>query len=138
MAKGTSVERMSQFIRDASGAGISVRTSMMVGYPGETARDVDDSVRFVETHEPFLDRISLARFKAIPGTRFHEFYERTPERYRDLLDFAWNLRYGRAHYQYADASHRSHRRSTARLLKLVHRINSKPLRHEAQPFMGLM
>jgi anaerobic magnesium-protoporphyrin IX monomethyl ester cyclase len=138
MAKGTSMERMSQFIRDASGAGISVRTSIIVGYPGETARDVDETVRFVETHEAFLDRISMARFKAIPGTRFHEFYERTPERYRDLLDFSWNPRYGRAHYQYAHASQRSHRRSTAHLIRLVHRINSKPLRHEAQPFMGLM
>ena len=38
MAKGTQIERTSQFIRDAHAVGLSVRATMMLGYPGRRAR----------------------------------------------------------------------------------------------------
>ena len=47
MAKGTSLERTSQFIGDAHGAGLSVRTTMMLGYPGEDAADVAQTIDFL-------------------------------------------------------------------------------------------
>ena len=40
MAKGTRLEPTSRFIRDAHGVGLSVRATMMLGYPGETSEDV--------------------------------------------------------------------------------------------------
>lgn len=138
MAKGTSLDRTSRFIRDASEAGISVRTSLILGYPGQTARDIDDTTRFVAAHERWLDRVNVAPFKAIPGTRFHELHSRHPERYADLHGFEWNPRYGRARFRYAPAANRDYRRSKARLARLVHRINARPLREEAEAFMGLM
>jgi anaerobic magnesium-protoporphyrin IX monomethyl ester cyclase len=138
MAKGTSLERMSRFIHDASDAGISVRTSLIVGYPGEAAADLDATTRYVEAHERWLDRVNVAPFKAIPGTRFHELLDRHPERYSDLRGFTWNHRYGRAHFRYAPSADREYRRAKARLSRLVHRINSRPLRRDAEPFMGLM
>jgi anaerobic magnesium-protoporphyrin IX monomethyl ester cyclase len=138
MAKGTSLDATSQFIRDAYAAGISVRTTAMLGYPGETSSDIDASIRFLEEHEGRLDRVRLSRFKAIPGTRFHELYERRPSRFPGVTHFQWNFRYARARYRYAPATDRGYRRSKARLLGVIHRINRTPLRPGAEVFDGLM
>ena len=40
MAKGTDLERTSQFIQDAHAVGLSIRTTAMLGYPGEAHADV--------------------------------------------------------------------------------------------------
>jgi radical SAM superfamily enzyme YgiQ (UPF0313 family) len=138
MAKGTNLDRISQFIRDAHGAGISVRTTMMLGYPGETAEDVRKTVGFLERHQSLLDRIRLSRFKAIPATPFHARYARSSERFPELRRFAWNFRFARAHYEYGPAREAGYRRATTRLLGLVHEINRRPLRPGAEIFDGLM
>jgi radical SAM superfamily enzyme YgiQ (UPF0313 family) len=138
MAKGTTLERTSQFIRDAHAAGISVRTTAMLGYPGETPRDIDSTVGFLEQHARQLDRVKLSRFKAIPGTRFEERHRRHPERYATMTHFSWNHRNARAHYRYAPAAERAYRRSANRLLSTVYEINRKPLRDGAEVFDGLM
>lgn len=138
MAKGTRLERTSEFIEDAHAAGISVRTTAMLGYPGETAGDVEQSVKFFEQHRKRLDRVRLSRFKAIPGTPFHGRYERAPERFDTLEGFAWNFRFARASYQYRPASDPAYRRAKVRLLRLVYEINHRPLRPGAEIFDGLM
>jgi anaerobic magnesium-protoporphyrin IX monomethyl ester cyclase len=138
MAKGTSLERTSQFIQDAHAVGLSIRTTAMLGYPGEQAEDVAASVRFIEEHERCLDRIALARFKVIPGTIFHRRYEQSPARYPDVQGLRWNMRYGRATYRNAQTTDRAYRRAKSRLLDTVHRINSRPLRPGAEAFDGLM
>jgi radical SAM superfamily enzyme YgiQ (UPF0313 family) len=138
MAKGTKLERTSEFIRDAHAAGLSVRTTTMLGYPGEKAEDVVATTEFVGRHEHALDRISMSRFKVIPGTAFHRQYERHPDRYRDLTHFKWHFGDGRAHYRYKPAAARDYRRAKADLLRLVHRINRKPLRGGADVFTGVM
>lgn len=138
MAKGTSLDAMSAFLEDASAAGISVRTTAILGFPGEQAADVRQSTEFLRRHEPLLDRIRLSRFKAIPGTRFHARYRRRPDRYASMRDVRWNLRYARASYRYADAESRGYRSAKAELLRLVHGINRKPLRAGAESFDGLM
>ena len=79
MAKGTSLDRTSVFMRDAHTAGISVRTTAMVGYPGETAADVAATAAFLRQHARYLDHVTLSRFKAIPGTRFEQLRERSPD-----------------------------------------------------------
>lgn len=138
MAKGTHVARTSQFLRHAHAAGLSVRTTMMIGYPGETPSDLDASVAFLHAHAPFLDRVRLSRFKAIPGTRFHDMYGRDPNRFPSISRLDWNYRYARASYQQPSTGDRSYRRSKAKLLRLVHSINRQPLRHDANVFDGLM
>jgi anaerobic magnesium-protoporphyrin IX monomethyl ester cyclase len=136
MAKGTKVERMGTFIDDAAAAGLSVRTSMMVGFPGETAADVAETVGFVRRHEDRLDRIALARFKAIPGTGFAERFDDRPARYPDLRGVRWDHRGARAWYYNAATTGRAYRRAKRELLELVHRINRRPLR--AGAFDGVM
>lgn len=138
MAKGTDVDGMARFISAAYDAGISVRTSMMSGYPGETSADIDETTRFLAAHEQQLDRVRLSRFKATPGTRFQEFYDADNSKFPGISSLDWNPRLGRANYVYKPAGSRQYRRAKARLLRAVHRINRKPLRDGAEQFDGLM
>lgn len=138
MAKGTTMERNAQFVRDAADAGISLRASMMLGYPGETATDVELSADFLEAHKRDFDRIRLSLFKAIPGTRFAESYEKKKERFSDIDNLIWDHRYNRAIYDDTSPDSRAYRKAKNRLLRLIHEINRKPLRDNMQQFDGLM
>lgn len=137
MAKGTHLERTSRFIRDAHGVGLSVRTTMMLGYPGETPEDVAKTYDFLAEHEPFLDRINMSPSKAIPGTGFARRYDADPQRYPDLLDMRWDHHEATATFTHRPPSPRTYRRQRARVLNLVHRINRKPLRNQALEFDGV-
>ena len=139
MAKGTSIERMSRFIRDAHDVGISVRMSAILGYPGETAADIEMTTPYLEEHAPFIDRIRLGLFKAIPGTLFHDRYVETRRAIRAFASCA-GITVLRALSTStsppAIALTEEQRRAT---FKLAHRINSRPLRDEARDvFEGLM
>lgn len=138
MAKGTSIERTARFLADAHDAGISVRATAIVGYPGETADDLDRTVRFLDEHGHYLDRIRLNRFTPSPGTRFHELVERSPQRFPDLVEVRWDYQLRRGEYRLAGATDAEYRQAKARLLRAVHRINRRPLRPVAQEFDGLM
>jgi radical SAM superfamily enzyme YgiQ (UPF0313 family) len=138
MSKGTNIERTSQFLSDAHAAGISVRATAILGYPGETAEDVDQTTRFLGSHMPFIDRIRMNRFTPMPGSRFHDLYKKAPERFPGLADLRWDFRLRRAEYRYSPASERTYRKARKRLLQVVHQINSRPLRPSAQAFDGLM
>lgn len=138
MAKGTSIKRISRFLADAHGAGISVRATAMLGYPGETADDIDQTVRFLELHQPFLDRIRMNRFTPLPGTSFQALYERKPERFPGITDLRWDFRLRRGKYRYVPASQRAYRKAKKRLLQTVYRINRRPLRPGAEAFDGLL
>ncbi len=138
MAKNTDVERLGRFYRDAKAAGISTRASMMVGFPGETASDLDQTVRFLEDHAADLDRVRLSRFKAIPGTEFERQHRMKPELFPGLTEITWDHRQARGVYRYLPASRRDYRRSKARLLDMVQTINARPLPEEARVFNGLM
>ena len=138
MAKGCKVERNESFIRDASNAGISVRASMILGYPGEAATDVDLSTRFLERNAEHLDRINLSRFKAIAGTRFEKLYKRRPERFDDIRIFKWDGDFTRGFYVPGQTRDRHYRRAVRGLLNAVHAINRRPLRNNLTQFDGLM
>ena len=138
MAKGTNLARTSQFIRDAHAAGISVRMTAMLGYPGETADDIELSHRFLEEHWGLVDRVRLGLFKAIPGTIFQQRYDEQPSRYPGVKNLEWDERFARARFEYEPARTRRYRVAKTRYLKLIHEMNSRELRNEAQVFEGLM
>lgn len=138
MRKGTSVDRMSAFVRNAHLAGISVRTTIILGYPGETAADIEATIVFIEGYRECFDRIKLSKFKAIPGTGFHERIERKPHKFPSITRFQWDFLLARARFVFLPPQLAQYRRSKARLIKLVHRINRKPLMDEAQQFNGIM
>jgi radical SAM superfamily enzyme YgiQ (UPF0313 family) len=125
-------------VRDASHAGISVRSTMIVGYPGETATDVELSTRFIERNAEHLDRINLCRFKPVPGTRFESLYKHRPERFPDIRIIEWDHRVARASYQPGPMRDGRYRGAVRGLLSAVHAVNRKPLRNNLSQFDGLM
>ncbi|WP_040839091.1 B12-binding domain-containing radical SAM protein [Thiothrix nivea] len=138
MGKGTRVERNAQFIQDAHRAGLSVRCSMMLGYPGETADDLRATLEFLQTHQAQLDRIRPARFKAIPGTRFERLYHNRPSRFAGIDVQGWNYRLARADYRNRNTRCPVYRKVKRDILSTIHAINSQPLRDDARQFDGLM
>jgi radical SAM superfamily enzyme YgiQ (UPF0313 family) len=138
MLKGTRIDRTSEFLTNAREAGISVRTTIMLGYPGETYQDIKDTIDFLKHHESYLDRVHLSRFKAIPGTEFEQRLIRKPEKYASLKSFGWNFLHARASYRYAPENKNEYRRAKRELIKLVHAMNKKSLVDTARQFNGMM
>jgi radical SAM superfamily enzyme YgiQ (UPF0313 family) len=138
MDKGTTIERNADFVHHAHEAGLSVRTTVMVGYPGETAEDLLQTASFLEEHSSTLDRVKPSVFKAIPGTRFDREQQRRPESFPGLTNLEWDHLHARGEYRYAPAAKRDYRRAKSRVLKAVHEINRRPLRPGVEMFDGLM
>ena len=138
MAKNCTVERNETFVRDAGLAGISVRATMIVGYPGESAADVELSTRFLERNLAFLDRINLCRFKPMRGTTFEHLQQRHPGRFPDVEILGWDTATAHASYRPGDGRGRRYRGAVRGLLRAVHAINRKPLVANAAQFDGLM
>jgi radical SAM superfamily enzyme YgiQ (UPF0313 family) len=138
MGKGTTMQRNAQFVEDAYQAGISLRASMMLGYPSETAEDIWQSVAFLTQYQNHFDRIRLSRFKIIPNTRFATLYNKRPSRFAAIKQLKWNYRYARADYKYPTAADKAYRQAKRALLTIIHKINQQPLRDAAVQFDGLM
>ena len=138
MLKGTNVDEMSRFVKDASGVGISLRASVMMGYPGETYEDIEATIDFIRRHEACLDRLHLAKFKAIPSTPFESRYKDKPEKYPTLSHLEWNYTYARADYKFTPSAKGKYRAAKRQLIKLIHQVNKKPILDSAQQFNGVM
>jgi len=138
MSKGTRVESNSRFVEDASEAGISVRSTMMVGYPSETTADVLETNNFLAKHRHQIDRIHISRFKPIPGTRFENLYKRRPERFGDIRRLEWDYKFARAEYEIESSTDPAYNSAVRELARMVHLINRSPLKDNAVQFDGLM
>jgi hypothetical protein len=55
MKKGTTPERSARIIRDCSEAGITVLLHVLVGYPTETAAELEETIGFIESLRQFVD-----------------------------------------------------------------------------------
>ncbi len=138
MDKGTKVETNAAFLQHAHEAGISVRCTMIQGYPGEDAGDLEQTADFLEKNSPALDRVRMNRFNALVGTRFSKDYEKDPAQYPGLSDLQWEYRHARSQYRYLPAEKETYRRAMRRVLRAVHAINRKPLKETAREFDGVM
>ena len=139
MDKGTTMARNSEFVRHAHEAGLSVRTTLMIGYPGETVDDLEATASFLDDHRAHLDRVRPSLFKAIPGTRFDRDYQRRPESFPGLVDLEWDHRLARGHYRYTPATKRRLPQGQVRgCSNAVYAINRRPLRPGVEMFDGLM
>ncbi|PWQ93897.1 B12-binding domain-containing radical SAM protein [Leucothrix arctica] len=138
MKKGTKVEEAGEFLKNAYDAGISVRTSMMQSFPGETAEDLRLTVEFIKKHEKYLDRIRLSRFKPLPDTPFDRIYQKQPDRFPYMKNFKWDYKLARGLYQYYPPRDAEYRKQKNLLLGLVYDINRKTLRDDAKEFNGMM
>lgn len=138
MAKGTDLSVTSRMLRDAKAAGISVRNTMILGYPGEEAADVDASTAFLHDHADCVERVMLNRFQIMTGTPLHRALERHPERFPQLSRVTSNHRMAQVAHHYGPSEQRDYRRAVSRLLRVVHEINSRPLSRRARVFEGVM
>lgn len=138
MKKGTKIEECSAFILAAHDAGISVRTSMMQGFPGETVEDLRETNHFLRKHFHALDRVRLSLFKPLPNTPFDRMYQKNPEKYKSLQQFKWDYKLARGLYRYHPSREKAYRKAKRELLKIVYEINKKPLSDDAQQFNGMM
>jgi anaerobic magnesium-protoporphyrin IX monomethyl ester cyclase len=138
MAKGTGPERTADFIRAAAEAGISVRLTTIVGYPGEEPGDVDETARFLDTHARWIDRVMLNRFVMMLGAevdrRSVELPGSLPGLRRGELD-PLNAIVGHENELWSRPAHRA---AVYRLMAAVHRINRKRLGTTALEFEGVM
>lgn len=138
MDKGTNLAITRRFLRNASKADISVHATMILGYPGENADDLDASTAFLWEHEPYIERVLLNRFKAVTGTRFAHHLEHTPNSFAQVTDLTVNHRIAQIDHHYTPTQGRAYRRAVSRLLAIVHRINRRPLSAASRDFEGVM
>lgn len=139
MRKGSSVERNSQFIRDAHAAGISVRCTMFKGFPGETAADMEATADFLERHAAYLGRVRFNDFTLHTDTPIWQaMQDKAGEEELPLQVREHRHARARSEYRYTVPRDRAYRRAKARALSIVYDINSRALTDAARQFDGLM
>ena len=111
MKKGYDIETAKNVIRDTAKNGIRVLIFMIVDFPGETQRDFEQSVAFLEQNQEFIDQVSISRFGVLPdseishnpqeygielskektGNNYSYFYSPLPDSHRyENLRSVWN------------------------------------------------
>jgi anaerobic magnesium-protoporphyrin IX monomethyl ester cyclase len=138
MHKGTNVDRIEAMLRAASEAGISVRVTMIVGYPGEEPADVQRSASFLERNRDAIDRVLLNRFALITGTRVQRRMAAGLEPGQPLDGVEHDTTAATVRHRYAPARSHAYRRELWRLLGATHAINRRPLALPATAFEGVM
>jgi radical SAM superfamily enzyme YgiQ (UPF0313 family) len=138
MKKGTSLAESAHVIRRAAACGISVRTTVMVGFPGEAAADVGATARFLDAQRSVIERVSLNRFTLMTGSAMDRLIEKRPARFDAVR--VLERRDAEAVVEHVNlvAQDRRYRREVNRLLGVVHTINRRPIRREASEFAGVM
>lgn len=138
MKKGSSVEANAAFIREAHDAGLSVRCTMMKGFPGETADDLEKTADFLERHTRYIDRVRFNEFSLPLGTPIHDAVRDFPAQHPNMRLVGRDDRNARARYVTVDGDGRPYRRAKARVLRAVYAINRRRIRSSAREFDGLM
>jgi radical SAM superfamily enzyme YgiQ (UPF0313 family) len=138
MSKGTSVERIETTLRDAAEAGISVRVTMIAGFPGEEPDDVERSAAFLERNRDLIDRVLLNRFALITGTRVQRRLAAGLDEVGTLRGFEHDATAATLRHRYEPARSVAYRRALWRLLGATHAINRRPLAAPATAFEGVM
>ncbi len=138
MHKGTDLGITSRFLHDAARSGISVRTTLIIGYPGEGPADLMDTARFLDAHAGCIDRVSLNRLAITQGTPLHRRLDERPDRFPELTELAPDPVLGSVRHRSRATRDPAHRRAVHRLLASVHAINRKRLGEASRAFDGVM
>lgn len=138
MKKGTTLDSISAFLHGAAHAGISTRGTMIIGHPGETADDVEESAAFLARHRSVIERVSLNRLHLITGTTLHRSMKRKPGKFKGVDVVSEEPAMAHVEHRNHVMETPSHRRAAMRLLTEANRINSRPLSPKAREFEGVM
>ncbi len=138
MAKGTDPERTSEFLRNAHQAGITMRMTAIIGYPGEEPSDVEATTKFLEAHQEYVDRIVLSPFALQLGTPFHRRFEKDPAAFPQISNVRLDRRTATFDHVNSTVQSSAHRKAAFGLIRMVHRINRKPHTQYSKEFEGVM
>ena len=138
MRKGTRIDRTERAIRAAHAAGISVRVTMITGYPGETAEDVRETTAFIRRLSGELDRVVLNRFQIITGSPFHRTMEDQPHAAAGVTQLTYNHGQAQISHHSPRTEQRGYRAAIHELIRVVHRINRRTLASPGRAFEGVM
>lgn len=138
MAKGTKLKRLSTFLKDAYDAGISVRMTTIIGYPGEEPEDVDLTTQFIEKHSKYIERIVLNRFTLMAGTPIEKALKTAPEQYPSIKIQSLDLNSGTIPHENEKLATKEYYFAAFRLMRAIHKINRQQLKETAREFEGVM
>lgn len=138
MKKGTSLAESAHVLHRAAAVGISVRTTVMVGFPGECAADVAATAGFLEAHREVIERVSLNRFTLMSGSAIDRLIEKRPARFETVKILARRDAEAVVDHVNLLAQDRQYRRELGALLGVVNAINRRPIRPRAAGFAGVM
>ena len=71
MRKGTTVEQNARAIKLTKEAGISVAISLVIGYPGETPQQLQETIEFIYKTKP--DYVYMCEAVPYPGTELYDY-----------------------------------------------------------------
>ncbi len=138
MKKGSSVEANSKFIRDAHQAGLSIRCTMISGFPGETHEDLKATAEFLEEHYEYLDRVRFNTLAILENTPIYDSIKKGENEYSNIKFKNFDHKNSRADYNHPNIYDKAYRVEKSRVLRAVYAINRKELRVSARDFDGLM
>lgn len=137
MQKGCLVERNSEFIRHAHEAGLSIRCTIFRGFPGETADDMRATVKFLDAHRDYIDRVRFVDFKLSESTPIHEAVVQKDAVADSLFVTRPDMKRAKLFYDRAHVD-KHYRREVTKACSIVHQINKGHLRNSARQFDGMM
>jgi len=73
--KGITAGQISDFIRNVSDNGIVPAPSLMVGVPGETERDVEETIEFLSAHKAFFEMVNVYPLAVTPASDYSRLQE---------------------------------------------------------------
>lgn len=72
MNKGKNVQTVGQVMRDLYDAGVATQAMGFFGFPGETEKDAEETVAFLENNIGSLSYYVVGLLMIVPGSRMHE------------------------------------------------------------------
>lgn len=138
MKKGSTVEENSRFITEAHAAGLSVRCTMIRGFPGETANDLELTAAFLKKHAKQIDRIRFNDLTVHEGAPMYNQLMADTDSYPEIKITHQDKINSRLNYKEIIPPTKEYKKALNKTLSIVHEINRQPIRSAARAFDGLM
>ena len=111
---------------------------MFKGYPGETAKDMEQTALFLEKHAPYLDRIRFSDFSLLAETPIYKIINGNKAEITRFKVTKIVKTKARSTYVYKRLDQSAYAKALRKVLQIVHGINSRPIRAAARQFDGAM
>lgn len=96
MDKMTTPQVISEALKSLASAGIRTTTYWIVGFPGETEADFQETCDFIEAHHRFIYELEAHPYYYYPygqiGSRLHQCYSLYPDEVTEIIKFkVWDI-----------------------------------------------